>query len=92
MDHQQGMPISRLAVRRSLLSVNLHIAPLDTPRRWLPPVNASHVLGGGLGFTRAELQQHTKNGNGGGGGGSGGGHGAKTKFGPALLADDDLGL
>jgi len=45
------MPVSQLSVRRSLLSANLHLASLDTPKGWLqkivpylPPGSGGNVL------------------------------------------------
>ena len=35
---QRNIPVSTLSIKRSLLSANLHIAALDTPKRWLPPL------------------------------------------------------
>ena len=41
---QVNMPASNLAVRRSLLTLNMHIASMDTPKHWLvviPPTGDS---------------------------------------------------
>ena len=71
---QRNMPLSFMGTRRSLLSMNQHSAPLDTPSCWLVPVQ---LPGGphypGLGKTRQqqEGERHTQ-GNGGGGGSMGG--------------------
>jgi len=37
-DPQRSMPTSNLYMRRSLLSVNLYVASLDTPARLVPKV------------------------------------------------------
>ena len=70
---QRNMPSSQLAVRYNLLSANLHVAAMDTPKAWLvaPPI----FHGGkqqGLGRSRQEYGQFGGGAHGGANGGRGG--------------------
>ena len=63
---QRNMPASILSVKRSLLSANLHIAALDTPKRWLPMVVLYTPYNGGtnaLGCSRQQQQRESENRN-----------------------------
>ena len=52
MDPQLDMPQSRLKVRRSLLSANIHTPAADTPATWLPRVIPTNTYGNGSDFQR----------------------------------------
>ena len=80
-DPQQEMPKSRLAVRRSLLSANIHTPAVDTPATWLPRAAYTPTITKGkgkYGYTNYLGDEEKSDGpsrKGGGGGGGAGGHG-----------------
>ena len=60
------MPSSTLSVKHSLLSANLHIAALDTPKRWLLTIVLYTPYNGGnkaLGCSRQQQQRERENRN-----------------------------
>ena len=66
---QESMPTSKLGVRHSLLSTNVHVTSIDTPTRWLPRTQYQPRTPFGLGVNRS-MNQYERWGGGGAQGGS----------------------
>ena len=74
---QLNMPVSNLSVRRILLSANLHVTSIDTPRHCLTKIPTGGVNKNSLSRTQqqqVDYDRHYRRGGGGSSGTGGSGH------------------